>query len=349
MTADREKLAEYAHDAWIGWMRYLFGKSRHMPDGQVYIPKGSADRWKRQSETAYADLPEKEKESDRAEADKILALFAGAAEDTEQHPSEADLRAAFKAGEALSFWEECGGGDSPPDFPDWYAQREEQREEPVAPAGSSGTPTSRCSSCGDRIVPEDSLCRGCQLDAADKGRPWECESCGKHFSEVVTIGRNDYCFQCGEILRGQQDQVVGESLEGDGISAQVCPPSPCADLTELADAISHRRDDMETKHGGWPPFYDDWIAGIQAHRCTGISEEDREWLLREADQLVEMAESGVSARNVENTALAESMRTFFHDECLGKAARFRRIAEGVSPEEVREDPDDAMTRKGRDR
>ena len=36
------------------------------------------DRWKRQSQTAYAQLPEAERESDRIEARKTLAIIRAA-------------------------------------------------------------------------------------------------------------------------------------------------------------------------------------------------------------------------------------------------------------------------------
>lgn len=59
-----EALAKYAHDAWSGWMKYQIGRSKH-----EFLA-----RWIRQMNTEYKDLPEEEKESDRAEARKILAL-----------------------------------------------------------------------------------------------------------------------------------------------------------------------------------------------------------------------------------------------------------------------------------
>lgn len=71
----REALAAYAHTAWAGWMEYLFSKSHTHADGSVTIPADLAARWQRQMTTAYADLPESEKESDRAEADTMLALL----------------------------------------------------------------------------------------------------------------------------------------------------------------------------------------------------------------------------------------------------------------------------------
>lgn len=69
-----EQLAEYAHDAWSGWMNYLFSKSIENSDGTVTVPKWAVDRWKRQMTTKYQDLPEDEKESDRKEARKILSI-----------------------------------------------------------------------------------------------------------------------------------------------------------------------------------------------------------------------------------------------------------------------------------
>ena len=62
--------------AWAGWMSYLFEKSVAIGDGTMLIPAPLVERWQRQMNTAYADLPESEKASDRAEADKILAIVA---------------------------------------------------------------------------------------------------------------------------------------------------------------------------------------------------------------------------------------------------------------------------------
>ena len=72
----KEALAEYAHDAWSGWMRYLFAKSTHNEDGTVTIPAWAAERWKRQSSTPYKDLSDREKDSDRHEAARMLAIHS---------------------------------------------------------------------------------------------------------------------------------------------------------------------------------------------------------------------------------------------------------------------------------
>mgnify|MGYP001592497199 CR=1 FL=1 len=70
----REDLAAYAHKAWSGWMKYMFTKGGHLENGGYVIPQNLVERWTRQMNTEYADLPESEKASDRDEADKILAI-----------------------------------------------------------------------------------------------------------------------------------------------------------------------------------------------------------------------------------------------------------------------------------
>jgi hypothetical protein len=75
-TKIREALAEYAHQAWSGWMDYLFRKSTKNADGTVTIPKWAVDRWERQVSTPYAALPENEKDSDREEADRMMVIMA---------------------------------------------------------------------------------------------------------------------------------------------------------------------------------------------------------------------------------------------------------------------------------
>jgi len=75
MKDTKELLAAYSHEAWSGWMKYLFKKSHQNGDGTVIIPKDLVDRWTRQMYTPYHALPEKEKMSDREEADKILGCL----------------------------------------------------------------------------------------------------------------------------------------------------------------------------------------------------------------------------------------------------------------------------------
>jgi hypothetical protein len=72
----REMLAEYAHDAWSGWMKYMFQKSKIQDDGTLIVPKWAVDRWKRQMNTSYIDMPESEKDSDLIEADRMLKIMS---------------------------------------------------------------------------------------------------------------------------------------------------------------------------------------------------------------------------------------------------------------------------------
>lgn len=74
MSELREQLAAIEHERWADWMRYLFSKCEHRPDGSVVIPAGLAERWQRQVYTPYCDLSEPEKQSDRDEVDRYWHL-----------------------------------------------------------------------------------------------------------------------------------------------------------------------------------------------------------------------------------------------------------------------------------
>ena len=69
-----EEHADFAHSAWSGWMKHMFSKTTSNEDESETIPKELVDRWERQLETDYKDLPEDEKESDRDEARKVLKI-----------------------------------------------------------------------------------------------------------------------------------------------------------------------------------------------------------------------------------------------------------------------------------
>jgi hypothetical protein len=71
----REKLAEIQHKIWAHWMTHLFSVSTLNEDGSCTIPQGKVKRWKRQVQTPYSELSEAEKESDREQADKIIAAL----------------------------------------------------------------------------------------------------------------------------------------------------------------------------------------------------------------------------------------------------------------------------------
>ena len=69
-----EKLAALAHEQWAGWMRYLETKVEWREGVGWVISEEVIIRWQRQIHTAYEDLPEAEKESDRIEARKVWAI-----------------------------------------------------------------------------------------------------------------------------------------------------------------------------------------------------------------------------------------------------------------------------------
>jgi len=75
----KEQLANLCHEQWSGWMEYLFSKGEFMDiDGTWVMPAWAVERWKHQMNTPYEQLSEEEKDSDRTEADKFLALLPGA-------------------------------------------------------------------------------------------------------------------------------------------------------------------------------------------------------------------------------------------------------------------------------
>jgi hypothetical protein len=78
-TQIREAIAAVQHDQiWAHWMEYQFSKCTQNSDGSLTIPAESVQRWLRQMNSKYADLAETERESDRHQADKILAAIAQA-------------------------------------------------------------------------------------------------------------------------------------------------------------------------------------------------------------------------------------------------------------------------------
>ena len=68
----REQLAAVQHDIWAHWTRYQFGACQRNEDGSITIPADKVERWSRQMETPYSELTDKECESDREQADKII-------------------------------------------------------------------------------------------------------------------------------------------------------------------------------------------------------------------------------------------------------------------------------------
>ena len=80
----REKLAALQHEIWSHWMKYLFSQCNEVGDGCMEIPSKTVDRWLLQMDTPYAKLSERERKSDRDQADKVLTLIISAIPSDEQ-------------------------------------------------------------------------------------------------------------------------------------------------------------------------------------------------------------------------------------------------------------------------
>ena len=71
----REELAAFEHVRWSHWQKYMHEKCARNADGSLTIPKDLVEKWERQIKTAYAELTENEKKSDREQVDKYLPLL----------------------------------------------------------------------------------------------------------------------------------------------------------------------------------------------------------------------------------------------------------------------------------
>lgn len=60
----RERLAALEHEQWAHWTRHLLD----------HLTPENVERWRRQIATAYEELSEPEKQSDREWADRVLRL-----------------------------------------------------------------------------------------------------------------------------------------------------------------------------------------------------------------------------------------------------------------------------------
>lgn len=75
MNLDRETIAAVQHEIWAHWIRYHFRVSQKSASGTFIIPVDKVKRWQRQMEMPYSELSEEEKESDRHQADKVIAAI----------------------------------------------------------------------------------------------------------------------------------------------------------------------------------------------------------------------------------------------------------------------------------
>jgi hypothetical protein len=72
-----EALADLEHDRWARWQRYLHSQCERNEDGSLTIPAESVKHWERQITSKYTDLTDREKNSDRKEACRTIAVVLG--------------------------------------------------------------------------------------------------------------------------------------------------------------------------------------------------------------------------------------------------------------------------------
>jgi hypothetical protein len=70
-----EQLADKEHASWAHWMQYLFSKCLMNDRREVILPLPLVEHWRKQVETPYAQLSEREKQSDRDEVAHILPII----------------------------------------------------------------------------------------------------------------------------------------------------------------------------------------------------------------------------------------------------------------------------------
>ncbi len=132
----REQLAAVQHEIWAHWMRYMFTCGQFGPDGSWTMPTDKVERWQRQMSTPYSDLTDKERESDRHQADKVLAVVSAdlAAAKARIVAVEAQLAAVQEyATYYVCAWEQFeadSDGPEPLDFDDWLAERQQTEVQP---------------------------------------------------------------------------------------------------------------------------------------------------------------------------------------------------------------------------
>lgn len=73
-----DRLAAIEHDRWSHWQGYMHSKGRIQADGSLVIPANLVARWQRLIATPYAQLSDKERESDREQVRRYLPTIVDA-------------------------------------------------------------------------------------------------------------------------------------------------------------------------------------------------------------------------------------------------------------------------------
>lgn len=95
----REQLAAIEHERWADWQKYVHGKGKaRVVDGEAVwcLPMSSVRHWNRQIATPYAELSEREKQSDREQVDRYWHLIEEYVQ-AAKHQLVRDIQAALPA------------------------------------------------------------------------------------------------------------------------------------------------------------------------------------------------------------------------------------------------------------
>jgi hypothetical protein len=73
-----EELAAIEREWWSHWQKYLHSKGLPQPDGSLLLPPDLVRKWEKQFSTAYGQLSEEEKQSDRDQVARYLPVITAA-------------------------------------------------------------------------------------------------------------------------------------------------------------------------------------------------------------------------------------------------------------------------------
>ena len=73
-----EELAAIEHERWAHWQRFMHDQGVRQADGSLVLPAELVTKWDRLIATPYAELTEKERESDREQVQRYLPTVARA-------------------------------------------------------------------------------------------------------------------------------------------------------------------------------------------------------------------------------------------------------------------------------
>jgi hypothetical protein len=73
-----ERLAAIEHERWAHWQRFMHEQGERQPDGSLLLPADLVAKWDHLINTPYAQLTEKERESDRDQVRRYLPILSKA-------------------------------------------------------------------------------------------------------------------------------------------------------------------------------------------------------------------------------------------------------------------------------